>query len=49
LSSSSAPRQREINVSALYKLLEMPTGGTITFEGTDITDSKTNINPAVRK
>ncbi len=25
-------------------LLEMPTGGTITFEGTDITDSKVNIN-----
>ena len=25
-------------------LLEMPTGGTITFEGTDITDPKVNIN-----
>ncbi len=25
-------------------LLEMPTGGTITFEGTDITDPKNNIN-----
>ena len=25
-------------------LLEIPTGGTITFEGTDITDSKCNIN-----
>ncbi len=25
-------------------LLEMPTGGRITFEGTDITDKKTNIN-----
>jgi polar amino acid transport system ATP-binding protein len=25
-------------------LLEIPTGGTVTFEGVDITDSKTNIN-----
>ena len=25
-------------------LLEIPTGGTITFEGTDITDPKVNIN-----
>ena len=30
-------------------LLEVPTGGTITFEGTDITDPKADINAHCRK